>query len=145
MGIININTDRAARPSSRRAQSDESDDAICRLPFSSRARDKLNGSTFPGFGPEERIREKGNWAPYRLSAATGLLTGENWLGILVKTKSNPDAPWCSREEVLRYSRVNVVRDTPEVPAKTFMDSAAIMAVLLSGWRRVRCEQLTVDE
>jgi hypothetical protein len=59
--------------------------------------------------------------------------GENWLGILVKTETNPEAPWCSREEVLRYSRVNVVRDTPEVPAKTFTDSAAIMGAPLSDW------------
>jgi len=72
-------------------------------------------------------------ALYRFSAIPLVANGGNWLGILVRTEPSRDAPWCSRGEVFWYSRVEVLRDAPEVPAKTFTNSAAIMAVLLSDW------------
>jgi hypothetical protein len=138
VGISNINASRAALALSQRPQRDESDDAICRLPFSSRVRDELNTSAFTwGSAWRSGTRERDNVALYRFSAIPWLLVGENWLGILVRTESNPGAPRCSRGEVLRR--------TPEVRAKTFTNPAAIMAVLLSDWGRVGCEQLTVDE
>ena len=90
-GIIRVNADSSAPPVSRRAQRDESADAICRFPFLSRMQDKLNGSTFPGFDPKVG-NQKGNVALYRFSTIPCLLTGENWLGILVKQESIPDAP-----------------------------------------------------
>jgi hypothetical protein len=74
-----------------RAQRDESADAICRFLLVSNAR-QAEWIYVPWVRPGGGESERGNVALYRFSTVPCLLTEENWLGILAKQESNPDAP-----------------------------------------------------